>query len=145
MSVPPNTESVVSVRGSRRLGERLGTAGAVLGAGFIMSVGGGYLLAPQRMAPEFGLTDWPGGAADGFLNVKGVRDVVTGLIVLALLATGQRRAVGVSLLTIALIPTGDMLTILVRRGSTATALSVHGLTAALVAATGALLLRRENR
>ncbi|MEV5840244.1 DUF4267 domain-containing protein [Nocardia sp. NPDC052112] len=142
MSVPSNTESVVSVRGSRRLGERLGTAGAVLGAGFIMSVGGGYLLAPQRMAPEFGLTD---GDADGFLNVKGVRDVVTGLIPLALLAAGQRRAVGVSLLTIAVIPTGDMLTILVRRGSTATAMKVHGLTAALVAATGALLLRRENR
>ncbi|WP_433564171.1 DUF4267 domain-containing protein [Nocardia sp. CA-151230] len=145
MSVPPNTESAVSVRGSRRPGERLGTAGAVLGAGFIMSVGGGYLLAPARMASEFGLTDWPRGEAVGFLNVKGVRDVVTGLIVLALLAAGQRRAVGVALLTIALIPTGDMLTILVRRGSTATALSVHGLTAALVAATGALLLRRENR
>ncbi|WP_063038529.1 DUF4267 domain-containing protein [Nocardia pseudovaccinii] len=145
MSVPPNTESVVSVRGSRRLGERLGTAGAVLGAGFIMSVGGGYLLAPQRMAPDFGFTDWPRGEAVGFLNVKGVRDVVTGLIVLALLAGGQRRAVGVAVLTIALIPTGDMLTILVRRGSTATALSVHGLTAALVAASGALLLRRENR
>ncbi|MEU0499543.1 DUF4267 domain-containing protein [Nocardia sp. NPDC005998] len=142
MSVPSNAESVVSVRGSRRLGKRLGTAGAVLGAGFIMSVGGGYLLAPQRMASEFGLTD---GDADGFLNVKGVRDVVTGLIPLALLAAGQRRAVGVSLLTIAVIPTGDMLTILVRRGSTATAMKVHGLTAALVAATGALLLRRENR
>ncbi|WP_433726657.1 DUF4267 domain-containing protein [Nocardia sp. CA-129566] len=145
MSVPPNTESVVSVRGSRRLGERIGTAGAVLGAGFIMYVGGGYLLTPQRMAPEFGLTDWPRGEAVGFLNVKGVRDVVTGLIVLALLAAGQRRAAGVSLLTIALIPTGDMLTILVRRGSTATALRVHGFTASLVAATGALLLRRENR
>lgn len=47
MSVLSNTESVVSVRGSRRLGERLDTAGAVLGAGFIMAVGGGYLLAPQ--------------------------------------------------------------------------------------------------
>jgi hypothetical protein len=145
MSVPPSTESVVSVRDSRRLGERLGTAGAVLGAGFIMSVGAGYLLAPQRMAPDFGFTVWPHGEADGFLNVKGVRDVVSGLIVLALLAAGQRRAAGVAQLTIALIPTGDMLTILVRRGSTATALGVHGLTAALVAATGALLLRRENR
>ncbi|MFI7188992.1 DUF4267 domain-containing protein [Nocardia nova] len=145
MSVPPNTESVVSVRSSRRLGDRLGTAGTVLGAGFIMSVGGGYLLAPQRMAPGFGLPDWPRGDADGFLNVKGVRDVVTGLTMLALLAAGQRRTLGVALLTIALIPTGDMLTILVRRGSTATALSVHGLTAALVAATGALLLRRESR
>lgn len=145
MSIASNTESVVSVRDSRRLGERFGTAGAVLGAGFIMSIGGGYLLAPQRMAPGFGFTDWPREEADGFLNVKGVRDTVTGLTVLTLLAAGQRRAAGVSLLTIALIPTGDMLTILKRRGSTATALGVHGLTAALVAGTGALLLRRENR
>ncbi|MET9030312.1 DUF4267 domain-containing protein [Nocardia sp. NPDC004168] len=145
MSVPSNTETVVSVRGSRRLGERLGRAGAVLGAGFIISVGGGYLLAPQRMAPGFGFTDWPRGEANGFLNVKGVRDVVIGLIMLVLLAAGQRRTLGATLLTIALIPTGDMLTILVRRGSTATALSVHGLTAGLVAAAGALLLRRENR
>ncbi|MGW4352167.1 DUF4267 domain-containing protein [Nocardia sp. NPDC004582] len=145
MSLPPTTDSVASVRSSRRFGRRLGTAGAVLGSGFIMSVGGGYLLAPQRMAPGFGFTDWPHAAADGFLNVKGVRDVATGLVVLVLLAAGQRRAAGAALLTLALIPTGDMLTILVRRGSTATALSVHGLTAALVAATGALVLRRENR
>lgn len=145
MSVPSNTEPVVSVRGSRRLGGRLGTAGAVLGAGFIMSVGGGYLLAPQRMAAGFGFTERPHVEADSFLNVKGVRDVVTGLIPLALLAAGQRRALGVTVLTLALIPTGDMLTILARRGSTATALSVHGLTAAMVAASGVLVLRRENR
>ncbi|WP_328401744.1 DUF4267 domain-containing protein [Nocardia sp. NBC_00403] len=145
MSVLQNTESVVSVRNSRRLGERLGTAGAVMGAAFIIAVGAGYLLAPQAMAPGFGFTDWPHGEANGFLNVKGVRDVVSGLILLALLAAGQRRAVGVATLTVALIPTGDMLTILLRHGSTATALSVHGLTAALVAASGALLLRRESR
>ncbi|WP_084523465.1 DUF4267 domain-containing protein [Nocardia inohanensis] len=144
MSVPSNTESVVSVRDSR-LSRRLGTVGAVVGAGFIMSVGGGYLFAPQKMAPGFGFTDWPHPEADGFLNVKGVRDVVTGLVPLALLAAGQRRATGIALLTLAIVPTGDMLTILARRGSTATALSVHGLTAALVAATGVLLLRRENR
>ncbi|MEC3958247.1 DUF4267 domain-containing protein [Nocardia sp. CDC153] len=143
--VPSNTESVVSARDSRRSGTRLGTAGALLGAGFIMSVGGGYLLAPRSMAPGFGFTAWPHGEAEGFLNVKGVRDVVTGVIPFALFATGQRRALGVTTLALALIPTGDMLTILMRRGSTATALGVHGLTAAMVAASGALLLRRENR
>ncbi|MBU3067005.1 DUF4267 domain-containing protein [Nocardia sp. NEAU-G5] len=145
MSVDSSTESVVSVRSSRSLGDRLGTAGAILGAGFIISVGGGYLLAPEKMAAGFGLPAWPSGEADGFLNVKGVRDVVTGLMMLVPLATGQRRTLGATMLTVALIPTGDMLTILVRRGSTATALKVHGFTAALVAASGALLMRRENR
>lgn len=145
MSNPSNTKSMVSVRDSRPRGERLGATGAALGAAFIIAVGGGYLLAPQRMAPGFGFDDWPSGAADGFLNVKGVRDVVSGLILLALLAAGQRRALGIATLTVALIPTGDMLTILARRGSTVTALGVHGFTASLVAASGALLLRHARR
>ncbi|WP_433197143.1 DUF4267 domain-containing protein [Nocardia sp. CA-107356] len=134
-----------SRRTARTITERLGTAGAVLGAAFILGIGGGYLVAPESMAPNFGLPDWPRGAAVGFMNVKGVRDTVTGLILFALLAARQRRALGVAMVTIALIPTGDMLTILIRRGSTATAIGVHGLTAALVASTGALLLRGEHR
>ncbi|WP_107658948.1 DUF4267 domain-containing protein [Nocardia suismassiliense] len=145
MSVLSNTESVVSVRSARRPGERVGVAGAVLGAVSIIAVGGGYLLVPQQMAQGFGFTEWPHSEANGFLNIKGVRDVVSGLILLALLGAGQRRALGVATLTVALIPTGDMLTILLRHGSTATALGVHGLTAALVAASGALLLRRRSR
>lgn len=145
MSVSSNTEPVVSVRESRRLGERVGVAGAVLGALFIIYVGGGFLIAPDQSAPGFGFTDWPRGAAEGFLNVKGVRDVVSGLILLALLAAGNRRSLGVATLTTALIPTGDMLTVLARGGSTTIALSVHGLAAVLVAASGVLLLRRGNR
>ncbi|WP_245677189.1 DUF4267 domain-containing protein [Nocardia acidivorans] len=120
------------------------TALSLLGAAFIIGVGAGYVIAPEKMGPQFGLPDWPRGRAAGFGTVKGVRDVVTGLIVLALLATRQRRALGVATVTIALIPTGDMLTILLRRGSTATALGVHGLTASLVAATGALLLKEAR-
>ena len=120
---------------------RTATAMSLLGGAFIIGVGGGYLIAPEKMGPQFGLPDWPRGDSAGFGNVKGVRDIVTGLIVLSLLATRQRRALGVATLTIALVPTGDMLTILLRRGSTSTALGVHGLTAATVATTGALLLR----
>ncbi|WP_267888417.1 DUF4267 domain-containing protein [Nocardia yamanashiensis] len=111
---------------------------SAIGAGFIIFTGTGYLLAPQSMAANFGLPTTPDEAANGFLNIKGVRDIATGLVILAVLATRQYRAVGPVTLAIALIPTGDMLTILLRRGSTVTALSVHGLTAALVAATGLL-------
>ncbi|MEU0501829.1 DUF4267 domain-containing protein [Nocardia sp. NPDC005998] len=145
MSVPDHPKTTAALSGSRTVTDRLGTAGALVGTAFIMAVGGGYLVAPDSMAPNFGLPDWPRGEATGFMNVKGVRDVVTGLILLALLAARQRRAVGIAMVTIALIPTGDMLTILVRRGSTATAIGVHGLTAAFVGAAGALLLRGEKR
>ncbi|MGW3281127.1 DUF4267 domain-containing protein [Nocardia rhamnosiphila] len=120
---------------------RLTTALSLLGGAFIIGVGSGYVVAPEKLGRQFGLPDWPRGEAAGFGNVKGVRDIVTGLIILSLLAARQRRALGVATVTIALVPTGDMLTILLRRGSTATAIGVHGLTAALVAATGALLLR----
>ncbi|WP_084484211.1 DUF4267 domain-containing protein [Nocardia anaemiae] len=123
---------------------RLATALSLIGGAFILFIGVGYLIAPQSMAPSFGLPATPEGAAAAFLNVKGVRDTVTGLIILTLLVTRQRRALAIATLTIALVPAGDMLTILVRNGSTATALSVHGVTAALVAATGFLLLRETR-
>ncbi|WP_433728115.1 DUF4267 domain-containing protein [Nocardia sp. CA-129566] len=145
MSVQNHPETTAALEGSRTVTDRLGTAGALLGAAFIMAVGCGYLLAPDSMAPNFGLPDWPRGEATGFLNIKGVRDIVTGLIVFALIAARQRRAAGIALVTIALMPTGDMLTILLRHGSTATAIGVHGLTAAFVCATAALLLRGEKR
>ncbi len=124
---------------------RLATVLSLIGAAFILFVGVGYLIAPQSMSDSFGLPAAPEGPAEGFLNVKGVRDVVTGLILLALLASRQRRALGIATLTIALIPAGDMTTILIRHGSTSTALGVHGLTAVMVAVTGVLLLRETRR
>lgn len=64
-----------------------------------------------------------------WLRLKGVRDIATGLIVLAMLAWGGPHMVGVVLLVEALIPIGDMLVILVAKGSAKAAFGVHGLTA----------------
>lgn len=63
---------------------------------------------------------------------------------LALLFTGQRYALSITALVMALVPLGDMATVLRWDGSTATAFGVHGLTALLVAATGLLLLRERQ-
>ncbi|WP_081769806.1 DUF4267 domain-containing protein [Nocardia nova] len=131
-------------RGTGPATGRLATVLSLVGAAFILFVGVGYLVAPQSMADSFGLPAAPDGPAAGFLNVKGVRDTVTGLIILALLAARQRQALGIATLTIALIPVGDMTTIFIRHGSTSTALGVHGLTAVMVAATGVLLLRETR-
>ncbi|GGV31504.1 hypothetical protein GCM10010495_55170 [Kitasatospora herbaricolor] len=112
----------------------------------ISYVGLSYLLDPAATAPSFGLPDWPrGGDATGFLNVKGVRDLVSGLAVLTLLATRQRRALGWLMLVESLTPLGDMLVVLSHHGSAATAFGVHGLTAAAVATAGVLLLGEQHR
>lgn len=123
---------------------RIANALALAGAGFITYIGVRYLADPQGMAPTFGFKTYPAGQAADFLNVKGVRDVASGLAIVALLAARERRALGILLLVEALIPTGDMLSVLRHDGSTATAFGVHGLTAALVAVTGALVLSERR-
>ncbi|GGN76323.1 DUF4267 domain-containing protein [Nocardia rhizosphaerihabitans] len=123
---------------------RIATALSLLGAALILYVGISYLIAPEATAPGFGLPAWPSGDAVAFLNLKGVRDAVSGLVILALLATKQRFALGVTLLVTALVPVGDMITVLSWNGSTAAAFGVHGFTAVVVALTGILLIRERR-
>ncbi|MTE12775.1 DUF4267 domain-containing protein [Nocardia aurantiaca] len=127
-----------------RLASRIATTLAVTGAGFITYIGVRYLADPQAMAPTFGMRVSPTGEAADFLNVKGVRDVASGLLIVALLAARQRYSLGIAMLVMATIPTGDMLTILRHDGSSSTAFGVHGATAALVAATGLLLVNERT-
>lgn len=65
----------------------------------------------------------------------------SGLVVLAAMATGSRRALGWVLLAAAVTPVGDMLIVLTSGGLPATAFGVHGATAAVVAPAGILVLR----
>jgi Domain of unknown function (DUF4267) len=67
-----------------------------------------------------------------WLRLKGVRDIVSGLAVLAFMAWGSPRGVGIILLVEAIIPVGDPLLILAANGSTRSAFGIHGLTAALM-------------
>jgi hemerythrin-like domain-containing protein len=134
----------------RRLREDVRTSragtGLALATGLGISyVGLSYLLDPSGTAPGFGLPSWPSGDAAGWMNIKGARDLGTGLAVLALLARGKREALGLVMLAFSTIPAGDMLTVLSRHGSKATAFGVHGLTAAAVLASGVLLLRAARR
>ncbi|MEV0030834.1 DUF4267 domain-containing protein [Nocardia sp. NPDC050793] len=123
---------------------RIATVLSLIGAAFILYVGLSYLIAPASVAPGFGLPAWPDGEAAAFMNLKGVRDTASGLVILALLAAEQRYALGIATLVIALIPFGDMLTVLRWDGSAGAAFGIHGLTAALVALTGALLIRERS-
>lgn len=103
-----------------------------------------FILAPATAAPGFGLPTWPDGDGGGFLVVKGCRELAMGLGSGILLVTGQRRALGWVLLMTAVAPLGDMINVLAHHGSAATAFGVHGLTSALIAVTGLLILRETG-
>lgn len=116
---------------------------AALGAALILYVGLSYLLAPQATASGFGIPTWPRHDGAAFLAVKGVRDIATGLVVLALLLTGHRRALGWAMAALAFVPAGDMVIVLTSGGPAGTAYGVHGFTALAVAVTAGLLLRER--
>ncbi|WP_214633041.1 DUF4267 domain-containing protein [Antrihabitans cavernicola] len=118
---------------------------AALGGAFIAYIGLSYLIVPGSIVTGFGFPRWPGGDADGFYAVKGTRDLVCGLVVFALIAAREHRALAIALGVVSLIPFGDAINVLSHHGSIATALGVHTATALFVLFTAALLYRTSER
>jgi hypothetical protein len=114
---------------------------AVLVSVGIFVIGCFYLASPQRILGGFGLKP-PAPDADthAWLRLKGIRDVASGLAVLTLMLTTDSRTIGIVLLVFAIIPFGDMSNILLSGGRKATALSVHGVTCAVMLLAGLLLV-----
>jgi hypothetical protein len=85
---------------------------ALVSVGIIV-IGCFYLVSPERISGTFGLKP-PASDADtrAWLRPKGIRDVVSGLVVLTMMLTADRRLVGIALLVEAFIPLGDMSIIL---------------------------------
>jgi hypothetical protein len=107
----------------------------------IIAIGTQYVLTPWSATRSFGLPAPEHGANTGWwLRLKGIRDVVTGLAVFALMIWGGGRMVGIFVLAAAVIPFGDMSIILAAKGSRAHALWVHGLTMLLMLLAGVLLV-----
>ena len=105
----------------------------------IIYVGLSYVFAPAKTAETFGFREVPMNA-DAFFNLKGVRDIGTGLVPLALMIYGDPHALGWVILAEAFIPFGDMLTILRHKGKKPAAFGIHGATSALMVVAAALLL-----
>jgi len=111
----------------------------------IIAIGFMYLTNPRAATQSFGLPlPEQGPNIAWWLRLKGVRDVVSGLVVLALMAWGGPRMLGLVLLIEAIIPVGDMSLILAAKGSTGRALGVHGLTAALMILAAIPLIARGS-
>ena len=113
---------------------------ALIAVGIIV-IGSFYLVSPERVLGSFGLKP-PASDADthAWLRLKGIRDVASGLVVLTLMLTADRRFVGIALLVYAIIPLGDMTIVLGSGGSKSSAFSIHGLTCAVMLVIGLLLI-----
>jgi len=106
---------------------------ALLAALGIIAIGVMYLFNPRTATQSFGLPLPEEGANIAWwLRLKGVRDIVAGLVVLAMMVWGGSRLVGIALLIEAIIPFGDMSLILAAKGSAKRAFGIHGFTAALM-------------
>jgi uncharacterized membrane protein len=107
----------------------------------IIAIGCFYVISPERMTGSFGLKP-PAPDADtrAWLRLKGIRDIVSGLVVLTLMVTTDTRTVGIALLVLAITPLGDMSNVLWSGGSKSTAFSVHGVTCAVMLVVGLFLI-----
>ena len=114
---------------------------AALMAAAIIVIGCFYLLSPERISGSFGLKP-PASDADtrAWLRLKGIRDVVSGLVVLTMMLTTDTRSVGIALLVEAIVPLGDMSIVLGSGGSKSKAFSIHGVTCAVMLVLGLLLI-----
>lgn len=116
------------------------TLAALLAAGIIV-IGARFLIAPRVAAAGYGVSpnlDRP--AAGAYLSVKGVRDIATGLFVIILMVAGATHLVGWVMLAATIIPLADAGIVLRNGGARSIALGVHGVTAAVMIVTSALLL-----
>lgn len=112
----------------------------LLAAGIIF-IGARFLVAPRVAATGYGVIpnlDQPGAGA--YLSVKGVRDIATGLVVIVLMLAGATHLIGWMILAATIIPLADAAIVLRNGGSKSTAFGIHGVTAAVMLTTSALLL-----
>jgi hypothetical protein len=115
---------------------RLGYLGAAAVAVAIILIGLRFAIDPVTSATSAGF----GFTAVSLGETKGVRDIASGLVVLALLWAGQRRALGAALLAFAFVPTCDVAIVLLNGGAPEIAFGIHATTACLLLVLAGLLL-----
>lgn len=110
-------------------------------AAAIIVIGARFLVAPRAAAAGYGVEPHlDQRSAGAYLSVKGVRDIASGLFVAILMVAGATHLLGWVLLAATIIPIADTVIVLAHGGPKSIAWGVHGVTAAVMLATSALLL-----
>src|SRR3954471_8405872 len=102
----------------------------------IIVLGTRFILQPRQATLDFGI------AVDnlrGLTEIKGARDITSGVVLLAAWASAGRTTLGWVLVAAAITPTADALIVLTNGGKLSKALGIHGLTAALLVVAGLVL------
>jgi Domain of unknown function (DUF4267) len=109
---------------------------ALIACAAIIAIGIRFLLAPRQATLAYGV------AADNLralTQIKGVRDITSGVVLLVVWAAAGRTALGWALIAAALTPLADAVIVRANGGKLATVLGIHGLTAVLLVAAGLVL------
>lgn len=112
------------------------TAVGLLVCVFIVVIGARFLLVPVAAATGFGIRP---DDVRALTAIKGVRDIASGVIVFAVWVTATSTVFGWALLAPAIIPLGDAVIVSTVGRRPGYALGVHGVTAILMIAAGAVL------
>ena len=116
------------------------TLAGLIAAGIIF-IGVRFIVAPRVAAAGYGVQpDLGQPSAGAYLRVKGIRDIASGLFVFIVMAAGATHLLGWVILAATIIPLADAGIVLGSGGSKSIAMGVHGLTAAVMVVTSALLL-----
>ena len=110
---------------------------ALLGCVFILFIGVRFLLAPRVAMAGFGV---PEDNLRALTSIKGVRDITSGVVPLAVLATAGQHAFGWALVAAAITPIGDAVIVRTNGGTLAHALGIHAATAVVLIAAGLVLV-----
>lgn len=105
---------------------------------FVVFIGLRFFLRPRAAAAGYGVPAKEDGDP-AYLTIKGLRDLVSGLIGLALLAFADAGAAAWFMVVVALTPLGDTVIVLRYGGMRAVAFGIHFATAVIVLVCAALL------
>jgi len=118
---------------------------AVVAVGIIF-LGVRFMLAPNAGAEGFGVPLSHTKEAIAYGRIKGIRDIFSGIVVLAFLVQRLPRATAFAFGAAIIIPISDCLTVLaVNGGQDITHLLIHGLTSVYMIITTIFLFRAKSK
>lgn len=105
----------------------------------IIFIGLRFFFVPEAAATAYGVPARADGDAAAYLTIKGLRDLTSGVIGLALLAFAGAEAGAWFMVAVAITPFGDTAIVLRHGGAKAVAFGIHFATAVIVLISAALL------